>query len=71
MTASIDLERIRQDRNLHQALTSHADPLRLALVFGIDHSTAMTYANLGRHILADGSEPTPSKPPDPAQAAGS
>lgn len=30
----IDLERIRQDRILHEALISAADPLRLALVFG-------------------------------------
>lgn len=47
----IDLERIRQDRILHEALISGADPLRLAVVFGIDHSTAMTYADLARAIL--------------------
>jgi hypothetical protein len=32
LTAPIDLKRIRQDRILHEALTCHADPLRLALV---------------------------------------
>jgi hypothetical protein len=55
----INLERIRQDRILHEALISGADPLRLALVFGIDHSTAMTYADLARQILV-GTEPTAS-----------
>jgi hypothetical protein len=60
LTEQIDLERIRQDRILHEALTCNADPLQLALVFGIDHSTAMTYANLARQILATDSEPTSS-----------
>jgi predicted metal-dependent hydrolase len=60
LTERIDLERIRRDRILHEALTCDADPLQLALVFGIDHSTAMTYANLARQILATDSEPTAS-----------
>lgn len=42
LTSHIDLERIRQDRILHEAITNHADPLRLALVFGVDPSTATT-----------------------------
>lgn len=62
LTLRIDLKWIRQDRILHEALTSDADPLQLALVFGIDHSTAMTYANLARQILTTDSEPTASTP---------
>jgi hypothetical protein len=55
----IDLERIRQGRILHEALISAADPLRLALVFGIDHTTAMIYADLARRVTND-AEPTAS-----------
>jgi hypothetical protein len=44
----VELDRIRQDRILHEALISGGDPLRLAVVFGIDHSTAVTYADLAR-----------------------
>jgi hypothetical protein len=62
LTPRIDLEQIRQDRILHEALISDADPLQLALVFGIDHSTAMTYANLARQILTTDSQPTASTP---------
>jgi hypothetical protein len=54
----IGLERIRQDRILHEALISGGDPLRLAVVFGIDHSTAMTYADLARRVLS--TSPAPS-----------
>jgi len=40
------LERIRRDRILHEALATGADPLHLALVFNIDHTTAMIYAGV-------------------------
>lgn len=59
----IDLERIRQDRILHEALISGADPLRLALVFGISNRTAMIYADLARRVLSD-AEPTASTHPE-------
>lgn len=65
LTDRIDLERIRQDRILHEALISGADPLRLALVFGISNRTAMIYAGLGRRVLSD-AEPTASAHPDSA-----
>ncbi len=71
LTLRIDLEQIRQDRILHEALTNDADPLQLALVFGIDHSTAMTYANLARQILTTDSEPTASTPSIHRRTAGS
>jgi hypothetical protein len=38
------LERLRVDRQLEEALTHGADPLHLALVFGIDVKTAIRYA---------------------------
>ncbi|MFF2861454.1 hypothetical protein ACFVSX_16340 [Streptomyces rubiginosohelvolus] len=38
------LERLRVDRQLEEALTHSADPLHLALVFGIDEKTAIRYA---------------------------
>jgi hypothetical protein len=34
----------RRDRVLHEALTARADPLHLALVFGLSHTTASKYA---------------------------
>ena len=36
----VSIERIRRDRVLHEALTARADPLHLALVFGLSHTTA-------------------------------
>jgi hypothetical protein len=47
----ISLDHIRRDRILHEALATGADPLHLALVFNIDHTNAMTYANAARNIL--------------------
>jgi hypothetical protein len=41
------------DRILHEALATGADPLHLALVFGIDHTNAMAYANAARNLLSD------------------
>ena len=45
------LEQIRRDRILHEALATGADPLHLALVFNIDHTNAMVYANAARNLL--------------------
>jgi hypothetical protein len=45
------LEQIRRDRILHEALATGADPLHLALVFNIDHTNAMAYANAARNLL--------------------
>jgi hypothetical protein len=47
----ISLEHIRRDRILHEALATGADPLHLALVFNIDHTNAMAYANAARNLL--------------------
>ena len=45
------LEHIRRDRILHEALATGADPLHLSLVFSIDHTNAMAYANAARNLL--------------------
>ncbi|WP_210593681.1 hypothetical protein [Streptomyces sp. GESEQ-35] len=45
------LERLRVDRQLEEALTHGADPLHLALVFGIDEKTAIRYADSAQQLL--------------------
>jgi integrase len=50
----VDLDRIRRDRILHEALTAGPDPLHLALVFNLSHSTASRYAAIAQHLLDDG-----------------
>jgi integrase len=56
----VSIERIRRDRVLHEALTARADPLHLALVFGLSHTTAGRYTLIACDLLAD----------QPAEAAG-
>jgi hypothetical protein len=52
------LERIRGDRVLHEALTVGADPLHLALVFNLSHTTASRYATIAQDLLDDQIEQT-------------
>ena len=52
----VSIERIRRGRALHEALTARADPLHLALVFGLSHTTASKYAHRLR---------SPRRPGDP------
>ena len=59
----ISLEQIRRDRILHEALATGADPLHLALVFNIDHSNAMAYANAARNLLSSPAEQALPLPP--------
>ncbi|MER5916433.1 hypothetical protein ABT124_40105 [Streptomyces sp. NPDC001982] len=47
------LERLRVDRQLEEALTHGADPLHLALVFGIDEKSAIRYADSARALLGE------------------
>ena len=49
------LEHIRRDRILQEALAAGADPLHLSLVFNIDHTNAMAYAN-ARNLLGSPAE---------------
>ena len=39
-----------------EALATGADPLHLALVFNIDHTNAMAYANAARNLLSSPAE---------------
>ena len=48
----ISLEHIRRDRILAEALATGADLFHLALVFNIDHTNAMAYANAARNLLS-------------------
>lgn len=57
----IDLERIRADRILHEALTVGPDPLHLALVFHLSHTTAARYAVIAEKIMDE--RPTGDLPP--------
>lgn len=45
------LDRLRIDRQLEEALTNRADPLHLAVVFGIHETTAVRYASSARQLL--------------------
>jgi hypothetical protein len=57
----VNLERIRGDRILHEALTAGSDPLHLALVFNLSHTTASRYAVIAQKLLDDQLEhPAPS-----------
>jgi integrase len=48
----VSVDRIRKDRILHEALTTGADPLHLALVFNLSDTTASRYAAIAEHLLA-------------------
>ncbi len=45
------LERLHADRQLEEALTCSPDPLHLAVVFGLDDTTAIRYATIARQLL--------------------
>ena len=49
----VHLERIRGDRLLREALPVGADPLHLALVFDLSHTTASRYATITQSLLDD------------------
>jgi hypothetical protein len=46
-----------------KALATGADPLHLALVFNIDHTNAMAYANAARNLVSSPAEQAPSRRP--------
>ncbi|MER5279343.1 hypothetical protein ABT025_26895 [Streptomyces sp. NPDC002809] len=50
------LERLRVARQLEEALPHGADPLHLALVFGIDEKTAIRHADSARTLLGEEAE---------------
>jgi hypothetical protein len=55
----IDLDRIRADRVLYEALYSRADPLHPTLVFGLSHTMASRSARAVEKLLDDQLEPEP------------
>ncbi|WP_433754713.1 tyrosine-type recombinase/integrase [Nocardia sp. CA-135398] len=63
-----NLERLRIDRQLEEALACGGDPLHLAAVFGIDPSTAIRYATNARKLLDD---PHAALPPESLPTQGS
>ncbi|MEU0872959.1 tyrosine-type recombinase/integrase [Nocardia brasiliensis] len=63
-----NLERLRIDRQLEEALACGGDPLHLAAVFGIDPSTAIRYATNARKLLDD---PHAALPPQSLPTQGS
>jgi len=75
------IERLRIDRQLEEAMASGADPLHVALVFGISDSSAVRYAENARRLLerphethsASSSPPTevPTRRPERPEHLGS
>jgi integrase len=55
----VRLERLRADRILHEALTVRPDPLHLAMVFNVSHTTANRYATIAQTLLDDQLEHAP------------
>jgi site-specific recombinase XerD len=49
----VNVDRIRGDRILHEALTVGPDPLHLSLVFNLSLSTASRYADMAQRLLDD------------------
>ncbi len=49
----VNVDRIRADRILHEALTVGPDPLHLSLVFNLSLSTASRYADIAQRLLND------------------
>jgi hypothetical protein len=48
-----NLERLRIDRQLDEAIATGGDPLHLAAVFGVSEGTAIRYATNARILLQD------------------
>lgn len=57
------LEALRIDRQLDEALTNGADPLHLAVVFGLNATTAIRYADSARQLLRRPHEHAPPSSP--------
>ena len=57
----VSVERIRRDRILHEALTVGPDPLHLALVFNLSHTTASRYTTIAQQLLIPYQNPPKSQ----------
>lgn len=53
LPVGVELDRIRTDRILHEALTVGPDPLHLTLLFNLAHTTAGRYAAFAQALLED------------------
>jgi len=51
LPSGVDLDHIRGDRVLHEALTVGPDPLHLALAFNLAHTTASRYAAYAQNLI--------------------
>ncbi len=58
----VQLEQIRGDRVLHEALAVRADPLHLAAVFHLSSATAIAYADIARSLLDPPKDPLQPRP---------
>ncbi|TQM11002.1 hypothetical protein FB558_3532 [Pseudonocardia kunmingensis] len=58
----VQLEQVRGDRVLQEALAVRADPLHLAAVFHLSSATAIAYADIARSLLERPIEATPAPP---------
>lgn len=65
----VQLERIRGDRFLQEALACGADPLQLALVFNLSATTAIVYSDIARSLLDSAAEAAPTTAPSAASTA--
>ena len=55
----VQLEQIRGDRVLQEALVVRADPLHLAAMFHLSTATAIAYADIARALLERPIEASP------------
>jgi site-specific recombinase XerD len=60
----VQLEQIRGDRFLQEALACGADPLHLALAFNISAPTAIVYCDIARSLLDSAAEAAPATASD-------
>jgi hypothetical protein len=58
----VQLEQIRGDRILQEALATGADPLHLVMTFNLSPETAISYANIARSLLERPIETTEAPP---------
>lgn len=60
----IELEHIRGDRILQEALATNADPLHLTIAFGLSEKAAVSYTVLARNLMQHPIEATNDHPDD-------
>jgi len=59
LLGGVQLEQIRGDRVLQEALAAGADPLHLTAMFHLSSSTAIAYADIDRSLLEGSVEAPP------------